>query len=86
MFGGLAFMLGGHMTVVAGGEGGIMLRADPTQSAELVETTAAEYAVMQGRELKGWLCLDADDVTGDDELTTWVAHAVRYAATLPPKG
>lgn len=86
MFGGLAFMIDGHMTVVVSGEGGIMVRADPARSAQLVETTPAEYAVMQGRELKGWLCLDADEVSDHDELATWVEHAVRHAATLPPKG
>lgn len=85
MFGGLAFLIGGHMTVVAGGDGDIMVRADPATSAELVEATPAEFAVMQGRELKGWLCLDVNDVTDDDVLATWVDRAVRYSATLPAK-
>lgn len=85
MFGGLAFLIGGHMTVVAGGDGDIMVRADPAISPELVETTPAGFAVMHGRELKGWLCLDVDDVADDDVLATWVDRAVRYSATLPPK-
>lgn len=86
MFGGLAFMTRGHMTVVVSGEGGIMVRVDPSRSTDLVETTPAEFAVMQGRELKGWLRLDADAVADDGELALWVGHAVRYSATLPPKG
>ena len=85
MFGGLAFMIRGHMTVVVSGQGGIMVRADPSRSNELVETTPAEHAVMQGRELKGWLRLGSDAVANDDELAAWVGDAVRYAATLPPK-
>jgi hypothetical protein len=32
MFGGLAFLIGGHMSVAASGEGGALVRVDPAQS------------------------------------------------------
>ena len=41
MFGGLAFLVGGNMAVAASGQGGLLVRVDPAQSDELVETTRA---------------------------------------------
>ena len=41
MFGGLAFLIGGNMAVGASGQGGILVRVDPEESAELVATTNA---------------------------------------------
>ena len=85
MFGGLAFLVGGHMTVVASGQGGLMLRADPTTTATLVDTTPAVHAEMRGRTMNGWLRLDASDVDTDGELERWIDRALSYTTTLPPK-
>lgn len=83
MFGGLAFLVDGHMTVVASSQGGLMIRADPTTTGTLVETTPAVYAEMRGRTLNGWLRLAASDINTDDELTRWIDRALSYTATLP---
>ena len=85
MFGGLAFLVGGHMTVVASSQGGLMLRADPTTTGTLVETTPAVYAEMRGRTMNGWLRLAATDIDTDDELERWIDRAISYTSTLPPK-
>lgn len=84
MFGGLAFLVAGRMTVCAGSKGALMLRTDPAD-AGAPYLAAAEPMIMQGRELKGWLELAAQDVAGDDTLAAVVAHGVRFARTLPPK-
>jgi TfoX/Sxy family transcriptional regulator of competence genes len=81
MFGGLAFLLNGNMAVAASGQGGLLVRVDPEESARLVETTAAEEMVMRGRSMAGWLRV----APGDDELPQWVERGVSYARTLPPK-
>ena len=86
MFGGLAFLAGGHMAVAASGQGGILVRVDPAESDRLVETTAAEEMVMRGRAMKGWLRLTSDDVEGDEELAEWVEKGASFARTLPSKG
>lgn len=85
MFGGLAFLIRGHMTVVASSKGGLMIRADPTTTTDLVETTPAEFAGMRGRRMQGWLRLDSADIQSDADLTRWIEHAVSHSATLPPK-
>jgi hypothetical protein len=82
MFGGLAFLVGGNMAVAASGQGGLLVRVDPTEGARLIETTTAEPMEMRGRALAGWLRVE---VTTDDELAEWVDRGVAYARTLPPK-
>jgi TfoX/Sxy family transcriptional regulator of competence genes len=81
LFGGLAFLLDGNMAVAASGQGGILVRVDPEESAQLVETTAAEEMVMRGRSMAGWLRVEPSD----DDLPQWVERGVSYARTLPPK-
>ena len=85
MFGGLAFLIGGNMAIAASGQGGILVRVDPEESAELVATTPAEPMEMRGRQMAGWLRVDAADVATADELARWVERGVAYAASLPPK-
>jgi TfoX/Sxy family transcriptional regulator of competence genes len=85
MFGGLAFLIGGNMAIAASGQGGILVRADPEQSDELVATTKAELMEMRGREMRGWLRVDAEDVRTRDELATWVELGTSYARSLPVK-
>lgn len=85
MFGGLAFLLSGHLAVAASSKGGLLLRIDPEQRAELIEDPLAGPFVMQGREMAGWLRVDLDDAVADEELDRWVDLGVAYVRTLPPK-
>ena len=85
MFGGLAFLVHGNMAVAASGQGGMLVRVDPQESARLVEATRAEERVMRGRSMAGWLRLESSDVDTDGELEPWVARGVAFARTLPPK-
>jgi TfoX/Sxy family transcriptional regulator of competence genes len=84
MFGGLAFLVGGNMAVAASGEGGILVRVDPAQSEGLTASTNARPMEMRGREMRGWLRVDSDDLS-DAELAKWVALGTTYARSLPPK-
>lgn len=85
MFGGLAFLIGGHMSVSASGQGGIMVRVDPAESDKLVASTKAEVAVMRGRPMDGWLRVATDDVGTKQQLAKWVKLGVAHARSLPPK-
>jgi TfoX/Sxy family transcriptional regulator of competence genes len=86
MFGGLAFLVGGHMAIAASGQGGILVRVDPDESDALVTKTAARVMEMRGREMPGWLRVDTADVKTKRQLEVWVARGVGYARSLPPKG
>jgi hypothetical protein len=85
MFGGLAFLIRGHMAISASGQGGVLVHVAPERSDELVATTAATVAVMQGREMPGWLRVAADNIATDDELVPWVETGIAHARSLPPR-
>lgn len=85
MFGGLAFLVAGHMAVSASGQGGLLLRVDPAQTDTLVVEPRASRFVMRGREMKGWLRIDIDARATDEALKGWIKHGVGYARSLPPK-
>ena len=85
MFGGLAFLIHGNMAVSASSKGGLLLRVDPAATESLVSEPHAQRFVMRGREMDGWLRVDAQALETDDELRRWVSHGVTYARSLPPK-
>jgi hypothetical protein len=85
MFGGLAFLIRGHMAISASGQGGVLVHVDPELSAGLVAATEATTAVMQGREMPGWLRVSPEDLTSDGDLSRWVDIGIEHARSLPPK-
>lgn len=85
MFGGLAFLIGGHMAIAASGQGGVLVRVDPEQSDKLVATSKAERAVMRGRPMEGWLRVAPEHIRTKRQLARWAALGAAYARSLPPK-
>ena len=85
MFGGLAFLIGGHMAVSASGQGGLLLRCDPEETDELLAKPHASPFVMRGRAMEGWLRVEPEGVGTKRQLERWVARGVAYARSLPPK-
>jgi TfoX/Sxy family transcriptional regulator of competence genes len=85
MFGGLAFLVGGNMAVAASGQGGALVRVDPTRSDDLVAKTNARLMEMRGRTMPGWLRIDSEHLRTKRELAKWVELGVGYARTLPVK-
>ena len=85
MFGGRAFLSGGTMAVAASGQGGLLVRVDPTKSDSLLSTTKARPMEMRGRTMQGWLRVDSEDVRTKRELAKWVERGTSYARTLPAK-
>ena len=65
MFGGVAFLAGGHLAVAASGQGGLMVRVDPADTDELVARPGVRPFEMRGRPLDGWVRVDADAVAGE---------------------
>jgi TfoX/Sxy family transcriptional regulator of competence genes len=85
MFGGRAFLIGGHMSVSASGQGGLLLRCDPEETDTLISQPHVSRFEMRGRAMDGWLRVDAEAVEIPEELERWVAVGVDYARSLPPK-
>jgi hypothetical protein len=85
MFGGLAFLINGNLSVSASGRGGLMLRCDPAASDDHVAQPHVERMVMRGREMDGWLRVDPSAVESDADLQRWVQVGLDYAKSLPGK-
>ena len=85
MFGGLAFLINGNMSVAASGRGGIMVRVPPDETESLLTREHAEPMVMAGRETRGWLRVADDGIRTKRQLQSWVTRGVEYAKGLPPK-
>jgi hypothetical protein len=85
MFGGLAFLINGHMAVSASGQGGLLVRVEPGQTDQLASRAHVRPFEMRGRPMDGWLRVDVEGVRTKRQLEAWVARAVVYARSLPAK-
>jgi TfoX/Sxy family transcriptional regulator of competence genes len=85
MFGGLAFLIRGNLSVSASGQGGLLVRVDPAKTAALLDEPHAQAFVMRGRAMDGWLRVEPQGVRTKRDLERWVARGVAYARSLPPK-
>ena len=86
MFGGLAFLLGGHLAVSASGRGGLMVRVEPAETDALLAEPGTAPMEMGGRgPVDGWLRVSADAVADEESLGRWVERGLAYARSLPPK-
>jgi hypothetical protein len=85
MFGGLSFLLGGHLAVCASGQGGLLVRVAADEAAALTRHDHVGPMVMGGRESKTWLRVAPEGVRTRRQLQAWVARGVATALALPPK-
>ena len=85
MFGGLAFLINGNMSVAVSGQGGLLVRVPPDDTDKLLERIHVSATVMAGREARGWLRVAVDGVQTKRQLQGWVTRGAGYARSLPPK-
>jgi hypothetical protein len=85
MFGGLAFLLNGHMCVSASRGGGLLARVDPADTDACLARPHATLMQMGGRTMDGWITVAPEGVRSKRQLAGWVERCVAYVKTLPPK-
>jgi TfoX/Sxy family transcriptional regulator of competence genes len=78
MFGGLAFMLHGHMAVCVSGQGGLLLYVGEEAMPALLSEHVAPM-VMGGRESRTWVRVAPDALGTDDQLAEWIGRGVEGA-------
>ncbi len=84
MFGGIAFMLRGHMCCgVVKNE--LMVRVGPDAYEDALAQPHARPMDFTGRPLKGFVYVGAEGIESDTELKDWVARGVAFVKTLPAK-
>jgi TfoX/Sxy family transcriptional regulator of competence genes len=85
MFGGLAFLIRGNMSVTVSGKGGLLVRVEPAKTGALAKKPHVNPFVMRGRPMEGWLRVDAEGVRTKKQLQAWVDVSVAFARSLPAK-
>ncbi|SEQ00472.1 TfoX/Sxy family protein [Microlunatus flavus] len=83
MFGGLGFMVAGHLAVCASSHGGLLVRVDPSDQDALVAADGVEPMRMAGRPSRSWVEVSPDALADDEVLTTWVQRGVAAARIAP---
>jgi TfoX/Sxy family transcriptional regulator of competence genes len=85
MFGGLAFLVRGNMAVAASGQGGLLVRIDVAEAEALLAAPGVSPMEMRGREMRGWVRVDASGVRTERQLARWVGRGTALARSRPPK-
>jgi len=83
MFGGLTFMLGGHMCCGVNRDE-LIVRLDPAEEAAAVARPHARPMDLTGRRMRGFVTVRPEGLKGT-ALKRWVSQAVANAEALPPK-
>jgi len=84
MFGGLAFMLDGHMFVGILGDR-LMARVGPADYADALHRPHASEMDFTGKPMKGYVYIAPEGFESDLDLESWVTLCAKFAASLPPR-
>jgi TfoX/Sxy family transcriptional regulator of competence genes len=84
MFGGLAFLVNGHMSVGIVGDNLVLRLGDELAKEALRERNTAPMD-FTGRALKSMVFVEPAGLRTDAALEDWVSQALQYARSLPPK-
>lgn len=84
MFGGLAFMVAGHMTcgIV---KDKLMLRVMPDKYATYLTEPYTQEMDFTGRPLKGMLYIDQTGIEDEQDLVRWLERGLAFIDSMPPK-
>ena len=85
MFGGLAFLVHGNMSVSASRNGGLLVRIDPADTGDALARPHVALMEMGGRLMDGWLTVAPAGVATKRALGPWVQRSLAFVKTLPPK-
>jgi TfoX/Sxy family transcriptional regulator of competence genes len=84
MFGGIAFMLNGNMTVSVSRRG-LLARVGKDGYAAALKRKGARPMIMGGRTMSGYVFVDEDGTKTDRDLKGWLDTALKHISTLPAK-
>lgn len=84
MFGGLAFMLNGHMFVGILGDT-LMARIGPAQYPDALRQAHTREMDFTGKPMKGFVFVAPEGFEADSDLERWIDLCVKFVEILPPK-
>jgi TfoX/Sxy family transcriptional regulator of competence genes len=83
MFGGVTFMVAGHMCCGVNGDE-LIVRLDPDHEDDAIAKPHARPIDFTGRPMRGFVTVQAEGLKGK-QLNRWVQEAVALAESLPPR-
>jgi hypothetical protein len=83
MFGGLAFLLHGHICCGVHRQE-MIVRLHPEHFERALGEPYVRAFDLSGRKMKGWVLIGPQGVADDAALTAWLGLACDYAESLPP--
>ena len=84
MFGGLAFMVAGHMCCVVVGDE-LMVRVGPDLYHDALTRPHVSETDVRGRAVRGMVYVGREGLADDGELQLWVRLGVAFAGSLPAR-
>ena len=84
MFGGLAFMVQGHMCCGVIREE-LMVRVGPDQYENALNEVGAREMDFTGRPMRGLVMVGQDGFESEESLTLWIERGLQFVTSLPPK-
>jgi TfoX/Sxy family transcriptional regulator of competence genes len=85
MFGGIAFMVSGHMSCGVVGDT-LMVRVGPAQYEQALKMAHAREMDFTGKAMRGFVYVSAPGFASQESLAAWVQLSLTFVAALPPKG
>jgi TfoX/Sxy family transcriptional regulator of competence genes len=84
MFGGVGFLLHGNM-LVGVWKDSLIVRLGADEGAIALRQPHVRDFDITGKPMKGWVLVEPDGLESDDELRAWIAKALEFVKSLPPK-
>ncbi|MEO5806843.1 TfoX/Sxy family protein [Devosia sp.] len=85
MFGGLSFLLNGHLFISAKKDGRAMIAVGKDNYEAALERPGARPMTHGKGAMTGFIWLDADEAESKDTLREWIVLAEHHVKTLKPK-
>ena len=83
MFGGLTFLLNGHILVGCKKDGRILLSVGKDNNEAALARPGATQMIHGDKAMRGFIWVDADAIEDDDDLRDWVRFAEGAVAQRP---
>lgn len=84
MFGGIAFMVSGHMCVGVIKDD-LVLRLGDEEGVAALEDPNVRPMDFTGRPMKNFLYVGPKGTSKEKDLRAWIARGLKYVQSLPPK-
>ena len=84
MFGGIAFMVDGHMACGVVNDT-LVVRVGPDQHASSLSRPHAREMDFTGKPMTGFVYVAPQGIESDEDLQSWVRASLSFVRSLPPR-